>query len=135
MRTILNSTIDALNLIKYPTIDKNNDLKIEIVSFRRFERNYHLQLSVMHLESDNYQLFLKGTCLTFIISEPWVSARPLHMHNVNWKIYNHQTYEVLKHADIWLPGDNFYLIKHVAYPENQLLEVILGTIYKNKIWF
>ncbi len=135
MRTIMNSTADMPKIIEYPFLDKKDDLKIELVNFQKSTKHFILQLSVINLESDNYRLFLKGSCLTLVVSEPHEYSRPIHIHDINWKIYNHQSYEVLKHSEIILPGDNFYIVRHFAYPESQLLEVILGNTYGNEIWF
>ena len=131
----MNSTAVAPKIIDYPYVDEDDNLKIELVNFKKSENHYVLQLGVVQLKSDNYRLFLKGSCLTLILSEPHEYSKPVHIHNMNWDVYNRQAYEVLKHTDIWLPDDGYYIIKHFAYPENQLLEVILGNMHSNEIWF
>ncbi len=127
--------VEKPKTIEYPYVKNNDNLKVELINFKKSEKHYILQVGIINLESDNYRLFLKGSCLSVILSEPREFSRPVHMHNINWKVYSRQSYEVLKHVDIWLPGDNFYLIRHFAYPSDQLLEVILGRFYSDEIWF
>jgi hypothetical protein len=135
MRTIMNSKPNVLYTREYPYVEKNHDLKIEIVDFQKSDKNYILQIGLTNLEKDNYRIFSKGAYLTLIISVSNEYSRPIHMHDVNWKLYERPTFETLKYADIWLPGDNFYLIRHIAYPEINLLKVILGKMNFNEIAF
>jgi hypothetical protein len=113
--------------IRYPHIDANGDLKIEWIKFNNSGKHYILKMNISNLENDNYRLCLDGSRLSVIISEPLDYSRPIHLHNINWKMFTHQTFDLLKQADIWLPGDNFYLIRHLALPDDNILEVILGN--------
>lgn len=131
----MNSMAEMPKTIEYPIVDAKGNLNVELINFRKLENHYALELEIRNIGTDNYRLFIKGACLSIILSEPRVYSKPLHVHNVNWRIYSQQSYDVLKHADIWLPGDNFYLIRHYAYPDDQLLEVIMGNMFSHEIWF
>ena len=134
MRT-MNLRAEMPQTLEYPYIDKKYNPEIGLVNFRKTDKHYILQLRVTKIESDNYRLFLNGSCLTLILSEPHEYSRPVHMHNLSWRVYNRQSDEVVKNMEIWLPGDNFYVIRHFAYPENQLLEIVLGNMVSNDIWY
>ncbi len=126
MKTILKSTGINIHRLNYPVIEKNIDQEIRIISFRRSNHNRSiLKLEVMHLNHDNYRIFLNGQRLSLIISESMEYTRPLHLHNIDWKFYNRQTYEVLRNVIIWLPEVNMYLVKYYIIPNSQILKVIL----------
>ncbi len=131
MKALVKETSDILNEINSPFIINRNDLKIKLIKFQKINRYYLLQLNLTNLTSDNYRIFLKGHYLTLIISEPKEVTKPVHIHNMNWNLYSHQGYELMKSIDIWLPGDNFFLIKHYVVSEDQVLKVYLGKIHTN----
>ena len=131
MRTLVKRNNDILNKINSPFIINRNDMEIKLVDFQKINRTHLLQLELLNLKKDNYRIFLKGHYLSLIITETKIIPRPVHVHNIDWNLdYNHG-YDVMKSVDIWLPGDNFYLIKHYAIPEDQVLKIFLGQMHMN----
>lgn len=133
MKPQMNYTANAPKTIHYPYIDPDGELKIELIKFNNSANNYILQLGISNLEKDNYRLCLNGSCLSVILSEPFEYSRPLHIHNISWKFFNPQSFDLIRQGDILLPGDNFYMICHFAYPEDNVLEVILGSKYRIEV--
>jgi hypothetical protein len=122
----MNYTAGVPSTIKFPYVDTNGDLKIELIKFNNSGKYHILQVGISNLEDDNYRLCLDGSCLSIIISEPLEYLRPIHVHNIDWKTFSPQSFDLIKQADIWLPGDNFYIIRHLSFPDDNVLEVILG---------
>jgi hypothetical protein len=127
MKTTLKSTGASIHKFNYPVIEKNIYHEIKIISFRMNKHNRSiLKLEVMPLKDDNYRIFLNGQRLSLIISESMEYQRPLHLHNIDWKVYNRQTYEVLRNVIIWLPEVNMYLVKYYIIPNSHIIKVILA---------
>lgn len=122
---------EIANKLNTPFVIKRNDNKVKINDFQQDKDHYILELGALNLKSDNYRIFLKGHYLTLIVSEIREISKPLHVHNMTWHLYKQQAYEVMKSIDIWLPGNNFYLVRHFVLPEDQTLKIILGTSLMN----
>lgn len=114
-----------------PSVIQSNDEKIKVIDFYRLSRYHILQISINDIENDNYRIFLKGRYITLIISELREISMPMHIHNMNWNFENYHSYEVMKHVDILLPGDDFYLVRHYAILKKQVLIIVLGKINFN----
>ena len=114
-----------------PFLMKKKDTSIKVIDFQKIHKNYLLQLEMPNISDDNYRIFIKGYYLTLILSEQKEINRPVHIHNMKWDIYRQSNYELMRNIDIWLPGDNFYLIKHYTIPEKQLLKILLGKMHFN----
>ena len=125
MKALLKTKGEIDQTIKTPFLIKKNDNNIKIIDFQRIHNNYLLQLCISNISKDNYRIFINGFYLTLILSEAKEIIRPVRVHNMNWSIYNRKSYELLKNIDIWLPGDNFFLIRHYTVPEKELLKIIL----------
>lgn len=108
-----------------PFIITNKNINAKMVDFKRENQIYTITLGNLTLSYDNYRLFLNGHYLTLIISESKEAKRPLHLKNVEWDLYRQYKYEVMRNIDVWLPGDNFYLIKHFFVPESRELNIVL----------
>jgi hypothetical protein len=129
MKALINERRTQVSNI--PFLLKKNETKIRVIDFKKVHNNYLLQLAIPNVSEDNYRLFIKGFYLTLIISEQKEVNRPVHIHNMTWDFYKNSNYELMRNIDIWLPGDNFYLIKHYSVPEDQLLNIFLGKMHFN----
>jgi hypothetical protein len=131
MKAIVKSVLEKAQNMSTPFLIKKNDADIKIIDFQKIHNRHVLQLDVLNLTKDNYRVFIKGNYLTVIVSEPKEINRPVRIHNMNWSINSQANYEVMKNIDIWLPGNNFYLIQHYIVPESQVLTIILGRMHMN----
>jgi hypothetical protein len=114
-----------------PFIIGKKDEEISLIKAVKKHHHLVLQIAGSCLKDDNYRLFLKGKYLTIVLIEEKLVARPIYVHNVNWEEYDHSGYEQVKTVDIFLPGDNFYLIRHSFLTNDQVLNVILGQEHYN----
>lgn len=129
MKTTSKTTGIDINRYYYPVIENKVDQEIRILSFRRnHNKRSILKVESTHLKDDNYRIFLNGQRLSLIISESVEYQKPLHLHNIDRKIFNRQTYEVLRNVVIWLPEVNMVLVKYYLIQNRQILKVILEKI-------
>jgi hypothetical protein len=126
MKTTFKSTGLKIQRFDYPVIEQNIDQEIKIISYHmKNHKRSILKLEARNLKDDSYRVFLNGQRLSLIISESIEYNRPLYLHNIDWKVYNRQTYEVLKNVIIWLPEVNMYLLKYYKIPNSKIIKVIL----------
>ncbi len=114
-----------------PYINRESNELVKLISFKRSTDYFVLRLNVKNIDVKNYRLFIKGKCLTVVISEMHQYSKPTYIQNFSWYDFNKESYEILKSVDVWLPGDNFYMMRHFVYPYEELLELMLGVKNKN----
>ena len=131
MKTNAEGVTHILEKNKTPFLINRSDLEVSLVDFQKLNKIYMMTFNTMKLDDDSYRVFLKGHYLTLIISEPKVVSRPTYIHNMSWHSFAHSNYEVFKSVDVWLPGNNFYLIRHYLLPGNEVLRVLLGEMPQN----
>jgi hypothetical protein len=132
MKAIVKTNRELIQNDRTPFLIKKNDVDISIMDFHKIHKDHYLLiLGIDNISEDNYRLFINGRYLTVILSESRELNRPVYVHHMNWGIFNTRNYEILKNVDIWLPGDNFYLIRHFSVPEDQVLKVFLGEMHMN----
>ncbi|MBK6285197.1 MAG: hypothetical protein IPF54_23430 [Draconibacterium sp.] len=49
----------------------------------------------------------------------------------DWRTYSQKLYLRMRNISLLLPGDNFYLLRHIVVPEKFLLNIILGKLIEN----
>lgn len=108
-----------------PYIIGQTDKKIQLIGAEKSRNNWILQFAGDYLKNDKYRLFLKGRYLTIVLIEEKKLARPIYVHNLNWQQYDYSGYDLVKNIDVFLPGDNFYLIRHSFMTADQILNVYL----------
>jgi len=130
MRAIANS-IEQKGTIEPFHFSINDDHeKVEIVDYVEDNDSLVISLySALFLE-DSFRFFFHGNKLVVVISERVQSMRP-NMPVVDWHRFSGATYERLRNVSIFLPGDNFYLMRHFLVPEQYLLKLFLGQVTDN----
>lgn len=126
MRTRIKSIAKPNNNVMLPYINSKNEDQIKLIDFKKYQEYYMLQLNVKNIDVKNYRLFIKGRCLSVVVSEIHRYPKPAYVHDFSWSNFDRESYEVFKSVDVWLPGENFYLIRHFVYPYDELLELMLG---------
>ena len=114
-----------------PTIYTKNalrtsgDLENKIVNFKLNGNFYNLILKIKNIESNNYRVFLEKSRLMIVVAVNHYLSRPLHMHNFLDNSADQFHYEVMRQVQVWLPADNFYLLRHFLDVEEGNLKIIL----------
>ncbi len=111
-----------------PVILNRSEENAELVDYIQTGDILKIRLIINHLEKDNYRIFLKGKLLTVILSEEKEISKPMYLHNLSVKHLNTIRYDVMKSIEVWLPGDNFFLVTHFFMPEDQFLCIYLNRL-------
>ena len=112
-----------------PVIKKRNDFNVSItgLSYNYYKNQYKLGIISNLILKDNYTISILEDKLVIVISEIREISKPAHIHNIQWNYPQTRTYERIRSMDIFLPGKNFYLIRHYVIPEKSLLQIVLST--------
>lgn len=127
----MKSIVKQNNTDNSQLIGYRKDQEIKLMDVEKTKHGYFLQIKINKLEKDNYRLFVKGKYLTILLVELKEVSRPIHFHNLKLHNFEDTYYEVIKSYDLWLPGDNFYLVRHFYVPADQILHVFLGRFHRN----
>ena len=113
-----------------PFIEKRNDFDVNIAGFSyNFLKNqYKLSIYSDLILKDNYTISLDDDKLIIIIAEIREYNKPAYIHNFQRNYSQTDTYERIRSMDIYLPGKDFYLVRHYAIPKKSMLYVILSTL-------
>lgn len=114
-----------------PFFIEKNDIDINLVYWQEVNDMLVLQFNIDMYSEDSYRIFLNDQVLSLIISEVKEVTKPYHVHNIDWDEVNTNGYEVMKNVDFWLPGGNFYLLRHFFVPRNKMLHIYLGKLHYN----
>ena len=112
-------------------IDETHD-NVEIVDYKEENGSLVITLFSMLFLEDNFRFFIQGNKLVIFVTEK-VRYTHQEMTVVDWQRFNSSSYERIRNISVFLPGDNFYLLRHFVIPEKFLLKVILGQVADNRL--
>lgn len=124
-------TINQEMVSYHPTIYTKNslhttgDIENRIVSFKVNGNFYNLIINIKYLESNNYKIFLENSKLMIVVAVNHSLAKPWHLHNMQENLAEQYHYDIMRHVQVWLPADNFYLLRHFLDLEEGNLKIIL----------
>jgi hypothetical protein len=134
MKAIINNT----DLSHHHVIDKvyfedqeaQND--VEIIEYCEEQVKGEVFLSLYSpLFSENHQkIYIRDNKLIIIVSEI-IHSLPKTTYISDWQNYSQQSYVRMRNISLFLPGDNFYLLRHFLIPERFLLNIIIGKVIDN----
>lgn len=130
MDTLVKKYISDKNNLKFPVLNKKDDLNIRINSFdyNYYKNEYILELNSGLIQTDNYTLSLVRNRLIISITEHKQIDRPVYVNNYYLSYPKSSTYERIRSVDVYLPGKDFYLIRQYFIPDKSTLSIILSTI-------
>ena len=106
-------------------IHTSGDIENKIVNFKLNGNFYNLIINIKNIESNNYRVFLEKSRLMIVVAVNHLYAKPTHIHNLESISTSQLSYEVMRHVEVWLPADNFYLLRHFLDVEEGNLKIIL----------
>ncbi len=131
MKTLEKRTNHVENKIYMNSMINKNKIEIKLISLQKTNDRFLLQIELNNLRGDNYCILLKGNYLTLIISDKKEISKPVYTRNIDSREFDQPGYEIVKSVDFWLPGDNFYVLKHYFVQADQLLNIYLSRIRSN----
>lgn len=110
---------------------KDNDVKI--IDFYEDADKAQMVISLYsRLFSDNRQkIYISENKLVIIVSELVRTISPDTVYISDWLSYSQQSYTRFRNISMFLPGDNFYLLRHYFIPESYILNIIIGKLLNN----
>ena len=124
---VLEKRIDYIESNVYtPFIVNNSNSNIRLVGLKKVNNKLLLKLDINELASKNYHIHIFKHCLTIILTDKEYVTRPQKIYNLDRNLFSEKDSEEFKSIDIWLPADNFYIVKYNYNTEDNLLEIYLG---------
>jgi len=135
----MKSTINNSEISKYMGIEKvhfsNQQISDEAKIVDYFEDPDKGQLIISlysQLFAENQQkIYIRDNKLIIIVSELIHSYKSDSSYVSDWQSFTQQSYIRMRNISLFLPGDNFYLLRHYLVPEKFLLNIIVGKLIDN----
>ena len=77
------------------------------------------------------KISIRESKIVIIVSEQVGFGKSTANYTSDWQTYSQQSYLRMRNISLFLPGDNFYLLRHFVVPEKLLLNIILGKLMEN----
>lgn len=77
------------------------------------------------------KISIRESKIVIIVSEQVGFGKSTTNYTSDWQTYSQQSYLRMRNISLFLPGDNFYLLRHFVVPEKLLLNIILGKLMEN----
>ena len=125
-----------INLIGMEKVHFENQESAEYVKIVDYvedpERGQLLISLYSHLFSESQlKISIRKSKIVIIVSELVGFNKSVATYISDWQTYGQQSYVRMRNVSLLLPGDNFYLLRHVVVPEKFLLNIILGKLIEN----
>lgn len=77
------------------------------------------------------KISIRESKIVIIVSEQVGFGKSTTNYTSDWQTYSQQSYLRMRNISLFLPGDNFYMLRHFVVPEKFLLNIILGKLMEN----
>ncbi len=77
------------------------------------------------------KISIRESKMVIIVSEVVGFNKSATTYISDWQTYSQRSYLRMRNISLFLPGDNFYLLRHFVVPEKFLLNIILGKLIEN----
>lgn len=107
--------------------------QVQIIDYFNDPQNGQLIISLRsHLFAENQQkIYLRENKLIIIVSELVRTYKSDSTYVSDWQTYGQQAYVRMRNISLFLPGDNFYLLRHYFVPEKLILNIVIGKLIDN----
>lgn len=107
--------------------------QVQIIDYFDDPQNGQLIISLRsQLFAENQQkIYLRENKLIIIVSELVRTCKSDSTYLSDWQTYGQQAYVRMRNISLFLPGDNFYLLRHYFVPEKLILNIVIGKLIDN----
>ncbi|GAB1451253.1 hypothetical protein MASR2M47_13090 [Draconibacterium sp.] len=135
MKAIFGNEVPT-NMIGMERIHFENQESAEYVKIVDYiedpERGQLLISLYSHFFSESQlKISIRESKIVIIVSELVGFNKSVATYVSDWQNYGQQSYVRMRNISLFLPGDNFYLLRHFVVPEKFLLNIILGKLIEN----
>lgn len=72
------------------------------------------------------KVFIRGNKIVLFITEKVEADQSAALYISDWQNFYPRSYFRMRNVSLLLPGDNFYLLRHVLIPDELMLKIVLG---------
>jgi hypothetical protein len=135
MKAIIGNSEPSNNIRMGKIIFENQQAadEVKIIEYCEDTENGQLVISLysqLFLESQ-LKISIRESKIVIIVSEQVGFNKSATTYTSDWQTYSQQSYVRMRNISLYLPGDNFYLLRHFVVPEKFLLNIILGKLVEN----
>ena len=88
-------------------------------------------LSSLLFSDNNVNIYIHENRMVVVVTEIVDTTYSPNNFVTDWQRFTKRTYERMHNLNLVLPGDNFFLLRHLVLPEKYLLKIILGKTMEN----
>jgi len=117
----------------YHLMNEKDEEEIKIVDFLEESEGDKFVISLYSVlfAVSQLKISIRSSQIILLISEQVDAKRSCSMFVSDWQSYNSQSYIKMRTVSLLLPGDNFFLLRHILIPESHLLKIFLGRLADN----
>ena len=109
--------------------------EIKIVDFLDETENGRFVISLYSplFAESNLKVFVRDNKVVLFITEYVEPSELTNLYVSDWHSFYPQSYTRMRNVSLELPGDDFFLMKHILVPEKSMLKIILGQLTDSSI--
>lgn len=107
--------------------------EVKIVEYAEDTEKGQLLISLYSqlFSESQLKISIRESKIVIIVTELVGFGNSSTTHISDWQTYSQKSYLRMRNISLLLPGDNFYLLRHIVVPEKFLLNIILGKLIGN----
>ena len=135
MKAIINNNV-PINMIGMEKVLFENQQvadDVKIVDYIEDPEKGQLLISLYSqlFSESQLKISIRESKIVIIVSELVGFNKSVATYISDWQTYSQRSYVRMRNISLFLPGDNFYLLRHFVVPEKFLLNIILGKLIEN----
>lgn len=107
--------------------------EVKIVEYAEYTEQGQLLISLYSqlFSESQLKISIRESKIVIIVTELVGFGNSSNTYISDWQTYSQKSYLRMRNISLLLPGDNFYLLRHIVVPEKFLLNIILGKLIGN----
>lgn len=135
MKSITNNTEQFnntfLNKIKFGKRGDSDDVQIVNYIEKPEQGKIIISLYSQLFSGNQLNVFIRDNKIVLFITEVIKSDASETKYVSDWQNFYPRTYTRMRSVSLFLPGDNFFLMRYFLIPEEFMLKIILGQVTEN----
>lgn len=126
-------TFRTNNIQALQFINRETTRELKVIDFLEEPEKGQFIISLYsQLFSENQlKVFIRDNKVVIFVTEKINCNRTSAIYVSDWQNYFPQSYTRMRNVSLILPGDNFFLLRHLLIPEQFLLKIFLGRLSDN----
>ena len=135
MKSITNNTEQFnntfFNKIKFGKRGDSDDVQIVNYIEKPEQGKIIISLYSPLFSGNQLNVFIRDNKIVLFITEVVDSDASESKYVSDWQSFYPRTYTRMRSVSLFLPGDNFFLLRYFLIPEEFMLKIILGQVTEN----